>query len=724
MAEKELWEISLDIKTEKFNDAQKRWDESLKGIETREKRLTEALKNEGKLQVANELTNIKERAKIRNAAIDAELKAERDAAARIRKQREADAKFTGQSSQIRNFGQSDLSGQVGSQAYINMLKSMRNELSPASAEFQRLTGTIKQMQGELDKVNKNSGVQAFKNLTISIKETKGELAKLAAEQKVGTEEWRKYSDRLRELQRQKQLIQRETKLTSQQLLAMSRDLTVVAYGLRQIGQDAINLSKGEMSAEEMAAAIGNIGIQTLIVLPAIHGLVKALEAAGIVSASTIAKLSAMAGTLGTLAIGITAVTVAYTAMAGAITHASDMLGRIGAVLSGQMSYWDALKQNLRDVTFGLIDLTDQSDNAARSLEQLLNLSVASGKQFQNLLDQQNYESKFKPGGEFYNKYNTEEIKALIENYKQLQNVKTEYEQQQEREDQFTKNKTDILYQNSKKKSSPGSSSRVEREADAIGDLIKSVNNEIELKKQLGQLNTQFLIDEQNILKAADNENLKLEDRIKLLQEIDKLQGRIAVWLTGGKSINDFQSKGIDINNGGLNFRRGFKLSSANANDFRGDMSSQEMEDLIRKELESEKAILGYTEGAYNNFKGMLEATGLMKGDFAIIIQTIDSVIKGGSSLFGFVTSLLGIFGGPVGAVVGGIGGGGIPSVIPGIGGGGLRYGNLPNVTPPQKSMSFNPTIIVQSEVEKTKAIQFFQNHIPAYQSRALKSKLG
>jgi len=297
----------------------------------------------------NNLKNQKELADYKSAQAE-KLRIKRQAEAELNRQMKTNAGLTGQSVEL------------GSSVHIQNLKSMQGILNPTSEGYRKLAESIRQYEAELNKVNKSIGLSSWKNLNAAIKETKGELARLAAEQKTGTAEWQKYSDKLRELQRQKQLIQRETKLTSQQLLRMSSDLTIVAYGLRAIGSDIISLSQGKQSAGEMAMAIGGIGLQVLVVLPAIHGLTKALEAAGIVSASTITKLTVMASTLGTLAAGLASVTIAYGVMSGAVANATDIFGRLGDVISGQKSYWEAIKENIKDVTWGLLDFTEASNN--------------------------------------------------------------------------------------------------------------------------------------------------------------------------------------------------------------------------------------------------------------------------------------------------------------------------------------------------------------------------
>jgi len=710
--EKEIWEIELDIKTAKVDQARQKYNESLEKIKTDERRLTVVMNNEGKLQTANELTNILERRKIRLAAIDAELNAEKTARLQAQKERERDAKLTGQTSSILNYGVTELKGQVGSAAYVSQLKAMRNELSPTSAEFKQLSATISQFETELNKVNKSSGLQNWKNLNTAIKETRGELARLTAEGKVGGAEWDKYSQKLRELQRQKQLVQRETKLTSQQLLAMSRDFTVVSFGVRQIITDIAGLSEGKKSAGELAVAISGIGLQTLTVLPAIHGLTKALQAAGLVSAATIAKLSALAGTLGTLSAGIVAVGSAMAIMIGHAVNLGKELGRITDVLSGQMSYWEAVALNIKDVTFGLIDFTDASNNFDSSnVQQQLNDLAYIANFTANVM------ADLKSKVDDAVNVNLEKFKE----YARLNKLPESYAGP-EISDQDRLNALEKSRKTNKGGKVRSSSGTTKEEKNAIDELIKSVNLELDIKRLLGQMNLKLLIDQKAILQAADSENLKLEDRKKLLEEIEKVQGRIATWLTAGtRGINETDALTIPYQRGNIGKKR-FGTGYDPLND--PDNTAADIQALLDAELKKQEANLGYVNGMYSNFKGMLDATGLMKGEFAQIIGMIDTLINAGSSAFGFFDAIGGLLGfipggGAVSSVIGGLSGGGGGGNMPRIGSNPLvtPRQNVRNFTMPSKGIIFGGTVIVESQVEKAKSVNFYQGTLPDYTRR-------
>lgn len=258
----------------------------------------------------------------------------------------------------------------------------------------------------------NENPQSWKELNTEIKATRSELVRLQSAGKVGTEEWNKYTQKLRELTKEKQIVTRQTKLTSQQLLGLSRDLTVVAMGFKNATSEVSNLVKGGQSIGEVTATVGNLTFTVLAFLPAIQSVSRSFTALGGVA-------GVLTSTLGALTIGVTAVTTAYGLMAGALTSFPDMFGRLNSVIGGQMSYWDALEANINDVTFGIIDLRNETANTVLSLSDLLTLSSLTGQAFENEQRVQDYAKKYKEGGEFYGKYTDEESKALIDNFKRL-----------------------------------------------------------------------------------------------------------------------------------------------------------------------------------------------------------------------------------------------------------------------------------------------------------------
>lgn len=94
----------------------------------------------------------------------------------------------------------------------------------------------------------------------------------------------------------------------------------------------------------------------------------------------------LAGSAAILTIGYAAITAQVLLMVGSLKSAEDMFSRLGKVLSGNLSYWDALKLNLKDVTFGIIDLTAKTEIMTDATYGLGNAWIWTKKQIQNALD--------------------------------------------------------------------------------------------------------------------------------------------------------------------------------------------------------------------------------------------------------------------------------------------------------------------------------------------------
>jgi hypothetical protein len=681
MATKELWEIELDIKLDKFGNAGKVYEDNVKRVIEYDKRFTASVKSEAKIREKVILQTLAEEKRANDVAFREKMQmAKQYDAALLEDFKRTQAKLKAERDKLNQPGESvQLKGDVGSAAYVSQLKAIQRELSPTSAQFKQLSETIRQYEAELNKANKSSGLMAFKNLTVAIKETKGELARLAAEQKTGTAEWQRYSDKLRELQRQKQLIQRETKLTSQQLIAMSRDLTVVAYGLRTIGQDIISLSQGKQSAGEMALAIGGIGMQVLVVLPAIHGLTKALEAAGIVSTATITKLAALSATLGTLAGGIAVVTVAYGTMVGAATHVVDIFGRIGDVLSGQMGYWEAVAENLKDVTFGLIDVTDASNNfdssnVQQQLSDLAYIANFSANAMANLKQQVQDALSI----------NTSKFMEYAIKNKLPESFAGPFIDPSNRPGYYDENGTWHEGVKKNRGGTPRSNTKSQKEAelnflDKFREKVKNLENDI---KTLNTLMSSADIKEYEKL-AIQDQLIAKQRELNELKRINLGLGTLPETI----SLDNLLAQEVDLP--GMIMRRGIKLPYINTPDMRPDYSAVDMQRMMDEELAKGQQQLAYTNEMWTNFQDMLQSTGLMKGDMAEIVAIINSAISTGNSITGIVKGFMGLF--PGGSL--------ISSVIGNEGGGGGAQG-LPNYTMPGNGPVIRPIIKLSGELSK------------------------
>lgn len=222
------------------------------------------------------------------------------------------------------------------------------------------------------------GLQTWADLNKAIKETRSELVRLQNEGKIGTAEWEKYTAQLRQLTLQKQIVQRQVKLTSQQLLSLSRDLVVVGQGFKSLVKDIHELATTKKPIDEVVMSIGNIAIQALAVIPAIEGLRKSMIAMGIVSASTTAAMGSMITTLGLVAGAATAVGLAYGIMLRNFMNLGVVINAWQRIFRGE-NVFDVWTETTKVLTAGIIDLTDATQDAQNSI-QGVNAKTSLGKQ--------------------------------------------------------------------------------------------------------------------------------------------------------------------------------------------------------------------------------------------------------------------------------------------------------------------------------------------------------
>lgn len=165
---KELWEIELDLKIDKVNAAQKRYDESLEKIKQGEKRLTAAIMAEEKRTTAARLSEIRTREAVVKTTLAKELaenktkntkelidykqmyaeknRIARESAAQLKAQQKADSKFTGQSVELGSVGA--LTQQI---SYFKQLRDGANtnsrDFGVYSSKVAELTAKKKELTG-------------------------------------------------------------------------------------------------------------------------------------------------------------------------------------------------------------------------------------------------------------------------------------------------------------------------------------------------------------------------------------------------------------------------------------------------------------------------------------------------------------------------------------------------------------------------------------------------
>jgi hypothetical protein len=169
---KELWEIELDLKIDKVNQAQKKYDESLDKIKQSEKRLTAAIMAEEKISTAIKLSEIKIKEKATLLSLDKIKQAEREAAAQKKKiQAELNSSL---SKNLLKAGKSEYKlSQEESKAWAQAIIEDKKRTQKADDDY-----TAKQI------ANINRIAKARKELEAAIEKSAAQRLRLAANQNV------------------------------------------------------------------------------------------------------------------------------------------------------------------------------------------------------------------------------------------------------------------------------------------------------------------------------------------------------------------------------------------------------------------------------------------------------------------------------------------------------------------------------------------------------------
>jgi hypothetical protein len=384
-------------------------------------------------------------------------------------------------------------------------------------------------------------------------------------------------------------------------LNLGADLTVLSMGVKSVIGDISDLAnasdKGSLSFGTLASSAGSATLSLLAMSPAI----KALSSIG------------LAG-FGILVTGITAVGSAIFLLIGNIASLGQNLGMIGNVLKGQLSIWDAVEQSIKNATFGLIDFTDELDsinvdNAVNELERLRFMadfvaeSLRSSKQ--NALD-------------------ASELlldKARREGFVYVEPMTDEKLRQQTAE---------LKSANKQKKGRSPSVKQVKEEESAILKLIGAMSKEIQLLELRKTIDSDYLKQKIEELTLLDKETLKIEEQIGLLEQIATLRDKLDKSMTGKSA------------------------PSTNAMEREAGVSSTSTpsEDTSISMREEFDAMYSITTGIVGDFAGMLQFTGLMKGEFGQIINMIQGLLSSVNSGFNLFSTLLSFV--PGGSAIAGV----------------------------------------------------------------------
>jgi hypothetical protein len=373
------------------------------------------------------------------------------------------------------------------------------DVSDAKTGAQELKGTISTLNTEASKTEKaldsvgktiqSSTSNAFKTLNQDIKLAKAGVIEFGANTKIAGDDSMTYGQKLKDLVERKQVLTAQTRVASQQFMMMSGTIGIVGISIRNMINDIRTLDTTKQTPLELSYNIGQIGIQAIAILPALHELNKGLQAMGIFSGGLI-------GTLSTLVVGIASTALAFGLMFQGVKHSGDMFDRLGKVLSGQMSYWDALKQNIKDISFGLIDLTNNANDAADALKKAMLIGSS-----QDIEDAKQYQKMLSEG------FSEEDSKLYIEMDKQ----------ERQRQDRLRENQENYRQELYKPSAKTGKGSKETEQLDKVQQLQKEI---ADLEKTI----TDYKAKGYNIDKESEE---LMQKQVELAYQLNKSQTGIS-----------------------------------------------------------------------------------------------------------------------------------------------------------------------------------------------------
>lgn len=689
---KELWQIELELKTEKLGAAQKRYDESLDKIKTSEKRLTEAMKNEGRIQTTAKVTELRLQEAATKTALAKELqetkakntkelldykqtlaeknRLAKETAAQIKAQQKLDSKFTGQSVEL---------GSVAALTQqISHFRTLRDSVSTNSKEF----GLYSQKVNELTAAKKQlTGVTG--GLTSSVnKFGAGLISAIALQQAYNVALSSAKFQVMREafVGGEKELQAFRTAsantVSDASLIALSNQASDLNINLKD---QAILFAFAEEVADKYNTSTEE-GFQKVFTI--MQGGTKGLKDLGIVKSDFTKLTEQLAKEQGKEVdeqIRLQAIiALTNTTYEDAINKQMDMADVMETVTvqtknvaDEHGNFWDILSSMNPVVGFFNVGMEDMAKKETKAKDDAMLL----------IGELDTFNSKIPGWGA-----GTEDLRSyfisLAETF--LTTANTAGMIQDALSGTSINRKAGdasipLQGEGRVKKTRSGTSgtSGITKETETQLNLIKL--QEEEYKK----LETQLA---KNLGDLGAERQIRLE-MLNIEREIFRLRYGADITmknLPDAKTLDDILMQESNIP--GMTMRRGIKLPYINTPDMRPDMTSEEFKALMDAELAKGSAMLGYTESMWSNFQGMLADTGLMEGSFGQIVNMINSLISGGKSAFGFFDA--------IGGLLGFLPGGGVvSSVIGGLSGGGGGMAGMPNYPMPQNQPLVAPVII-------------------------------
>jgi len=684
MADKELWEIELQLKTQKFEEAHKKYESTLKGIHESEKRLTAAIIAEEKRTTAAKISETR----LREAGVKAELNKEliehknknakelidykqalaeknrlqKEAAAQMKAQQKADSKLTGQSVELGSVGA--ITQQI---SYYKQLRDSVNTNSKAfgtysqkvnelSAQKKALIGTTSGLTQKLAAATAgyiSLGIATSKAIDFTKQSIQAyaedELALRKLElglQRLGQ------GDYLSKLIQQQTLLQATTffsdtqianaqamltsfKLSGKEIEILTPRLLDMATQLEQTGQGTADLQQlaiqlGKATGGELVGGLKRYGVIMTDAQEKQLELAKGMERTQLVAQILDENFSGLATNM-------------QNTTAFSINYMTQALGEL------KEGFGSGLVSNINNTGKSAEELAADLETVKQTGSVLAKLM--SGRW---VLDFQKWQTSLHSGigdtllswvglrSEMEVPITPSVSLELVDNA--IQNIRNRYNQWLG-DRHFAKEPEANSGTKTKDIGSKNSGSKTTKTLDEELNLIKL--QEAEYKK----LQAQY---DKNIGDLGAQNDLRYK-MLEIEREIFRLRYGADISL---KNLPDAKNLNMD-NIPGLPFDyTKMKHKYADGVDPRPDMTSEEFQAMIAAEEEKGRMMLANTSAMWENFQGMLQSTGLMKGDFAEIINIINSIITGGKSAFGFFDALGGLLGflpggGAVSSVIGG-----------------------------------------------------------------------
>jgi len=673
MADKELWEIELDLKTDKVNAAQKKYNESLEKIKTDERRLTEALKNEGKIQTSLKLNELKLQEANTKAQLLKEItenktanakelldykqmiaeknNARRQADQQLKTQQKLDSKFTGQSV--------ELGSVTAITQQIAHFKNLRDNVNRNSKDFAIYSQKVKELNLE-----KKLLTGTTSGLTTAIGGYGAKLLSVVAIQQAfnlstQSSKFQVMRDAFTGGEKDLEGFRKATANTVSDgnLLAISNQMSDLNISIKD---QTILLAFAESQADKYGTSTEEGFSKVLAIM---QGSTKGLKDLGITKTEFTKLTEKLAQTQGVEVdenIRLQAIIqLTNTTYEDAINKSMDLADihetvsvQVKNVADEHANFWDILSSMNPVVGFFNVGMEDMAKKESKAKDDAM---LLIGE-----LDAFNSQIPVWGAG-------TQELRDYFINL--AESFLT------------TANTAGMISE------ALGGTSINRKGGDASIPLLGESKNKIKrtgtgsksstTKEQTEQLNLIKLqeaeLDKLKTKLAANLGDIGAEREIR--REILDIEREI-FRLRYGADItmkNLPEARGIDIPQTNLQFRKGFKLSSINAGDPRGDMTSDEVKAMLDEQLNAEMQKLNYAIQIQDKFLSMLQTTGLIDDEFFRILSTIKSFISDGFDLFDAITGLAGIAAAPftggtsLVATAGVIGGGGGAAGLPNYG---------------------------------------------------------